>query len=161
MPDMPCVVCNTSPLVYLHRIERLELLRSLYGRISVTRQVAAELDAGGMDAPNLQAREWVSFCEARIPEALDLVPDLGAGEASTIALALEIGPSALVILDDRLGRRIAAWRGLRLTGTAGILLRAKERGLIPSVKPLLENLISSGFYLRPRHLADICRLAKE
>jgi predicted nucleic acid-binding protein len=67
---------------------------------------------------------------------LPLAADLGRGEASVLALALE-SPYAVVILDDALGRRAAELLGVRMTGTLGLLLDAKKRGLIPHILPLL------------------------
>ena len=161
MPESRVVISNTSALVYLHHIHRLDFLWHLYGQVCITRQVLAELAAGGTTMPSLDALDWIDVREVRIPEALKLLADLGAGEASVIALALEVGPSALVLLDDRLGRRIAALNDLTFTGTAGVLVQAKRRGLIPAVKPLLENLVELGFYLRPQHMADICNIVGE
>jgi predicted nucleic acid-binding protein len=161
MPETRVVISNTTLLLHLDRIGRLELLKTFYGQILVTPAVVAELEAGGAPALNLRQLDWVAIREVRIPEALKLVPDLGAGEASTIALALELPVPSLVLMDDRLGRRIAALHGLKVTGTAGFLIRAKQRGLIPAIKPVLDELIGAGFYLRPRHMDDLCRLAGE
>ena len=63
-----------------------------------------------------------------------------------MALALE-EPASLIIVDDLLARKIAQLRGLRLTGTAGVLLRAKREGYISDVRPLLDRLIELGFHL--------------
>ena len=161
MPDPRLVISNTSPLFYLHRIHAVDLLRQLYTRVNVTKQVLAELAAGGVSITSLGSSDWLTTCEIQIPDTLKTVPDLGAGEASAIALALESSLSPLLLLDDRLGRRIAALNHLAMTGTAGILLRAKQQGLVPAIKPLLGKLIQSGFYLRPQHIADICSLAGE
>jgi len=70
-------------------------------------------------------------------------------------------PSALLILDDRLARRIANIQGFRLTGTAGVLLRAKEQGIIPVLRPVLERLVSLNFRLKPDLLATILSVAGE
>ena len=161
MPEALTAISNTSPLLYLHRIGQIQVLRRLYGLVCATTQVVAELAAGGLDVPGIDAVGWLEIRDVRIPETLRLVPDLGAGEASSIALALEIGSSSLLLLDDRLGRRIAGLAGLSITGTAGILVRAKQKGLVPAVRPLLEELLRAGFHLRADHVSDICRLAGE
>jgi predicted nucleic acid-binding protein len=161
MPEGRTVVCNTSPLLYLHRIGELCLLRRLYGRVSVTRQVVEELAAGGVEVPEAGDCEWIDVRDVPVPATLSMVPDLGVGEASTLASALDTSAPVLLLLDDRLARRIAALRQIPFSGTAGVLLRAKERGLIGAVKPLLEKLIQGGFYLRRQHMADICILAGE
>jgi len=78
-----------------------------------------------------------------------------------LGIMFYIHPLALVILDDKLGRRIAEMQGFRLTGTAGVLLRAKEKGLIPAVKPAMEKLLSLNFRLKPDLVKAILELAGE
>ncbi|HEY3320293.1 MAG TPA: DUF3368 domain-containing protein [Planctomycetota bacterium] len=161
MPETQIVISNTTPLLYLERVGRLDLLKSLYGEICVSRAVVAELDAGGALAFDVRRIDWIAIREVCLPEPLAHIADLGAGEASTVALALESPKRSLVLIDDRLGRKIAASYGLRLTGTGGLLIAAKQRGLVPAIKPVLNALVVAGFYLRPRHLDDLCRLAGE
>ncbi|MDI9390514.1 MAG: DUF3368 domain-containing protein [Synergistota bacterium] len=72
--------------------------------------------------------------------------DLGAGEREAIALALEV-TADLVILDDQQGRRVAYEKGLSITGTLGILIEARERGMIPSVRCELDRLIEAGMWI--------------
>lgn len=84
---------------------------------------------------------------------------LGAGEAEAIALAHEKGMR--LILDDRKARAIATRLGVPITGTVGLLLKAKTLGVIPLAKPLLETLEASGFHLGPDILAEALRLARE
>jgi predicted nucleic acid-binding protein len=128
MPDAASrvCICNTSPLFYLHQIGRLPLLRQLYGRVLTTPEVAAELAAGadvGEDVPTLREHPWIEVCPIRIPAYLDLIADLGKGEASVLALGLEHEERSLLVIDDQLGRRIARLRNLAITGTAGVLLQ--------------------------------------
>lgn len=161
-PENRIVISNTTPLMYLHKIGHLNLLQRLYGKILVTRQVVEELDEGkSAGAPDLQSQPWIEVRNVRLPEALRLVPDLGGGEASAIALALEFGRNSLVILDDSLGRRIAALQDISITGTAGVLLRARKEGLILEVRSIIDALVDAGFYLRPQHRKDILRMAGE
>lgn len=147
MPDQ--VICDTSPLFYLHRLRHLSLLQKLYHRILVPEAVVAELHAGhdqGEDVPALAQYDWIEIHRVRTQDLLPLITDLGSGEAQVLALALE-EPGSLVILDDRYAREIAAQRNIRLTGTAGVLLRAKCEGYLPAVKPLLDELARLGFHL--------------
>lgn len=94
------------------------------------------------------------------PEYLNLIVDLGPGESEVLAIAT-YHPSALVILDDKMARRIAEMQGFRLTGTAGVLLRAKVKGLIPELKPVVEKLLSLDFHLKPELVQAISELAGE
>lgn len=72
---------------------------------------------------------------------------LGSGEREAIALAAEIGVGQIVI-DDGPARRVAAALGLRVIGTAGVVLIAKQLNLVPSVRPVLESLLATGFRLQ-------------
>ncbi|HEX8426327.1 DUF3368 domain-containing protein [Hymenobacter sp.] len=82
------------------------------------------------------------------------------GEASAIALALET-PDCVVVLDDRRGRRAANRLHLRTTGTLGLLVAAKQRGLVPAVRPLVALLLAGGMRLAPEVEASIYTLAGE
>lgn len=146
---MSDIICNTSPLQYLHQIGRLDLLPRLVTRIVVPTVVAAELAEGrrlGLDLPVPETLSWVNLRAPRSEAVLRLATDLGAGETAVLALALE-STEAIVILDDALARRHAEILGLRLTGTLGVLLDAKRAGLIASVMPLIDDLQTFGFQL--------------
>jgi predicted nucleic acid-binding protein len=161
VPDL--VISDTSPLFYLHRLRRLDLLQKLYQRITVPQAVADELKAGGdqgEDFPNIREYEWLKVRSVRVPEVITLITDLGAGEAQVLALAIE-EPGSLVILDDSLARQIARLRSLRITGTAGVLLKAKHEGHILAVAPLLDRLMQLDFRLSDAVKAKILRLARE
>mgnify|MGYP006312138163 FL=1 len=95
-----------------------------------------------------------------VPHYLNLIVDLGRGESEVLGIASEY-PSALVVLDDKLARNIAALQGFRLTGTAGILLRAKEQNLISEIKPVLDSLTYLGFRLSPELIRNILDIAGE
>ncbi len=162
MPD-PVVVCNTSPLLYLHQVSQLELLRRLYGEVRIPPAVRAELRAGaeqGIDVPRPMELPWI-----RIEAVLDstLVPailDLGSGEAEAIALARQT-PGSLLILDDALGRTVAQRSGLVYTGTLGILVKAKQKGLLAEVRPILEQLLTTTMYLSGNLIALVLAEAGE
>jgi len=116
MPDV--VICNTSPLLYLYRLRHLEILRQLYHQLVVPEAVRDELHAGrmqGEDTPELEAYAWMTVRTVRVPEVIQLITDLGPGEAQVLVLALE-EPGSLVILDDGFARAVATTRGMRLTG---------------------------------------------
>jgi hypothetical protein len=125
----------------------LNLLAELAGRVVVPVGVAEELSAGrelGFDVPDLSSLPWVDIRKPAGIGMLALIADLGVGEAQVLALALE-SPGSVVVLDDLLARRMAEVLGLRMTGTLGILLEAKRRGLVPSVGPLIRRLTELGF----------------
>ncbi|MBD3244081.1 MAG: DUF3368 domain-containing protein [Chitinivibrionales bacterium] len=125
----------------------------------VPTEVITELQADP-SSPEILVHGWIRIKKPPLPDSLRIIPDLGLGESAAIALALQ-SASPLLLLDDSLGRRIAKLHGLRITGTAGVLLKAKKRGIVPAVRPLLEDLVRAGFYLRPDHLEMLCRIADE
>jgi predicted nucleic acid-binding protein len=85
---------------------------------------------------------------------------LDKGEASAIALALEL-KNCTLILDDLKGRKEAEKLGLRYTGTLGILYKAKQRGIIAKLKPCLEQLQGAGFRIAKPILEDLLKRSGE
>ena len=161
MPEL--VISNTSPLFYLHRLGQLEVLQALYQQIVVPEAVRDELHIGriqGEDTPELADYDWIKSRSVLVPEVLTLITDLGAGEAQVLALTLE-EPGSLVILDDRFARALAQMRNVRLTGTAGVLLKAKQEGYIAAVAPLLDQMTQMGFRLSGTIRDMILSLAQE
>ena len=161
MPEV--VISTTSPLFYLYRLRHLDLLQKLYQRIIVPEAVVNELQAGrdqGEDTPRVADYDWIEMRSVRVPEVVKLITDLGPGEAEVLTLPLEESDS-LVIIDDRLAREVAGARNIRLTGTAGVLLKAKQEGHIPTVSPLLNRLIQLDFRLSDTVIATILRLTQE
>lgn len=87
--------------------------------------------------------------------------DLDPGEATTLAAAAPLGAGCLVLLDDPPARQRARALGLRIAGTAGVLLIAKQRGLIPAVRPLIEALMNADFRLSAEVVATVLEDADE
>lgn len=157
------VISNTSPIFYLHRLKHLSLLRKLYDHILVPKAVVEELMAGkeqGEDVPDIGDYNWIEVRWVNTPELVGLITDLGPGEAQVLTLAIE-NPGSLVLLDDGLAREIAGARNIKLTGTAGILLKAKQEGHIEAVEPLLRMLAQLGFRLSTDVINIILKLAQE
>jgi len=160
---MPDVICNTSPVQYLHQMNLLHILHELYGPIALPEGVLTELDAGrmtGISLPDVKSLSWFSVKYVRGRNLLQMVSGLGIGEKEVLALALET-PESLAILDDLLARRYASFLGVRFTGTLGILLKAKEKGLLDAVAPVLDQLEALQFRLDPKTREAVLKLAKE
>ncbi|MCD4726301.1 MAG: DUF3368 domain-containing protein [Pirellulales bacterium] len=160
---MPEIICNTSPLQYLHQLGLLHLLPDLVDRVVVPSAVAGELSAGrvqGVDLPIPEELEWIIIRTPRSAPVIPLVVDLGAGETEVLALALESG-NAEVLLDDALARRVAAMLGLTFRGTLGLLLDAKRARLVAEVRPLVDRLKSLGFRLSRSTERSVLELAGE
>ncbi|HEX9942634.1 MAG TPA: DUF3368 domain-containing protein [Thermoanaerobaculia bacterium] len=158
------VVCNAGPLIALAIVGRLDLLEKLYRRVLVPEAVFQEVTGTGIGrigATEVSAAAWLERVPGgTLPEPL-LAKELGAGEAQVIAVAHRIG-SKLVLIDERRARRIAEEAyGLRVRGSAGILVAAKRIGLLPAVRPLLERMRSQGYYLSRRLIERATKEAGE
>ncbi len=160
---MPEVISDTSPLQYLHQTDLLHLLPALYTRVIISPAVAGEIAHGralGLALPDPGELAWIELRDVRQRPAPAMMRGLGAGEADTLALGLE-SPGSLLLLDDRLARRRAGLLGLRFTGTLGVLLKAKQIGILGSVAPVLDRFLSLGFRVAPATRAATLRLAGE
>jgi uncharacterized protein len=141
----------------------LHLLPALVKTIVIPPAVKAELDVGRtlrLNLPDLESLSWVVVRSPSSSMALPLVTDLGAGEREVLALALE-SPDSVCILDDALARQVAKTLQLRMTGTLGVLIDAKRAGIIPAVRPLLDQLQSLGFRAAAHTRAAVLELAGE
>jgi predicted nucleic acid-binding protein len=145
------VVSNTSPIVALAAIGRLDLLRAVHGEIAIPSAVFDEIAVAGAGEPGAREvteADWVKrypVANTTLVNALGL--ELDAGEAQAIALAVEIHAD-LILLDERLGRRAARRLGLTINGTLGVIIAAKDLGLLPSVRPILDALrVEAGFWI--------------
>jgi len=150
-------------LQYLHQTGRLDLLPRLFERVTVAGAVISELAAGrrlGRNLPTPEDLPWVDVCEPMSPSGMLLAWELGAGESASLSLAVE-RPGAWVVLDDRLARQAASSLKIPFLGTVGVLLRAKDAGQLAALGPVLDELNSLGFRLKPHTRQTILRLAGE
>lgn len=160
--DGPGVV-DTTPIIALTLAGRLDLLQTFYQQVVIPPAVRSELEAGGERRPGaaeLAAASWIEAIALEDPGRAELLADLDRGEAEVIALAQE-RHARLVVIDERLGRQHAQRLALPVTGTVGLLLRAKEDGLLPAVRPLVETLQKGGIYLGAPLVERALRLAGE
>jgi len=131
------IISDTSCLIILDKIDELELLMKVGRKIYVTPIILKEF---GKSLP-----EWISVLSpenSHYQQILEM--DLDEGEASAIALSLDMGNSILM-LDELKCRKIAEKLNLRYSGTFGLILKAKQLGLINSVKPILDKIKSTNF----------------
>lgn len=143
----PLVIADASCLIALSKISRLDLLQALFERVLLTPKVAFEF--GEPLRPWFTIESPVDAAKQRVLEL-----ELDAGESSAIALALEHS-EALLLIDERKGRAIARRLGIRILGTLGCLIRARERNLISSLADPFQELQNSGFYLSEALLRDL------
>jgi len=158
------IVSNTGPLIALAKADKLPLLKQLFRRICIPPAVHRELLAKtGPEAARLDdaLARFIEITPApQIPPEVKAVTlRLGVGEKQAIALAYEL--KAPLVIDDRLGRSAARRLGLAIIGLAGVLIQAKEAGLIPAVLPLLEEIRRRGYWLSDELLDVAARFAGE
>jgi uncharacterized protein len=167
---MAVVVSDASPLICLAAIRHFDLLRLLYGDVlipeavwqEITRTPAFAAAASLQVAADARGAGWLKVATAaNRPLVTQIETMLDPGEAEAIALAVERAPSVLLI-DERDGRQVARTLGVPLTGTLGILLRAKALGHTPAIKPLLTELIEQHhFRLHPSLVQRVLAEASE
>ena len=142
-------VADTSPLIFLAKINRLILLPELYGEVFVPPAVATELRAKP-DRTWPELDRFLGSARVQAPANVTQIGTfsayLGIGEAEAIALAMEI-PDVVLIMDDAEGRRMAQRCGLRVTGLLGVLIEAKARRLLPTIGPMVDQLVAEGLWL--------------
>jgi len=148
------VVSNTSPIVNLAAVGQLDLLRQLYGQVTIPLAVYNEIvvvGAGQPGATEVEAFDWIKTRPAtNRAVVISLQLALDKGEAEAIALAVEL-KAGLLLLDERKGRVVASRLGLGFIGLLGTLMEAKHKGLVPAVRPIMDDLIrKAGFWISRR-----------
>lgn len=136
------IVSDTSCFILLDNINEFDLLQKLYGQVITTNEVAKEF---GKILP-----DWIVIKEPKekqYQQVLEL--QLDKGEASAITLALDI-TNPILILDDYKARKAAERLGFEITGTLGVIIKAKMEGHISSVKLILEKIKKTNFRVTPK-----------
>lgn len=151
------IVSNTSPISSLIIIGEISLLQQIYPKILIPPAVHSELTRLPALQPTMISLLEAGWLETKAPTNLQLLDTLNQtldlGEAEAIALAVQLSADRLLI-DERLGRGIAASYGLNLRGLLGILINAKQQRLIPVLKPILDQLINQAGFRVSQALYD-------
>ena len=156
------VVSNTTPLITLAIIDKLDILRELYGKVYIPNAVLEEIKAGKgkIGYFEIETMEWIIPQKITNEFSMNYLIDLDDGEAETIILAEEL-QADIVLIDEKLARGFAEMRGLTLSGSLGVLLEAKKRGIISKVKPLIEKMLANRRYLSEKIILDLLKSADE
>ena len=143
---MQKVIVNSTPLIVLGNIGYLWVLKELYGEIIVPKAVFDEVTIQDDAAGNLLKSEtWIKVDESAVGADRKMYrARLHAGEVEVMILA-QSQPADIVIIDDNEAKKTAKYLGLDVIGTLGVLMVARRRGIIPSLKEILERLDSVGF----------------
>ncbi len=145
-------VTNSTCLIGLERIERLDILPQVFNTVFAPPAVAKEVRT---------SLDWLKIQAVANPSVvIALRTQMDEGEAEAIALALEI-ENGLLILDDKKARRVAQQMRIKVIGTVGMLLRAKRQGVIAEVKPLLLKLTEANFRISHGIIQEALRLSGE
>ena len=147
------VIADTSCFILLTKINEIDLLHKVYKSVYTTPEIAAEFKN--------ELPDWVVIQRVKNNEILlSLEVELDKGEASAIALTHEL-PNAIVVLDDWGARKVATRLKITFTGTFGIIVRAKQNGIIPSVTSILEKVKQTNFRISDELIATILSEAGE
>ena len=146
------IVSNTGPLIGLAKINQIGLLRQLAAAVYIPPQVHRELLAKSGPEATAIDEALNEFIRIKIPGAVDatatgILKGLDEGERQAIILARSFSSPVLLLLDDRAGRTAARKLNQPLTGLPGLLLMAREVGLIKEVLPMIEDVRAKGYWL--------------
>lgn len=155
---MTITVCNSTPIISLSSVGRLDLLRDIFGEIIIAEAVYREIKAKQSYGYREIDADFITVHVVQdIAERSRLQEELDDGEAETILLAKEI-QATRVIIDENIGYAIARREGLNVVRTLSILLKAKDEGLIVALKPILDEMIAKGrWYSQSVYLAVLER----
>ena len=127
----------------------MDFLPRFFSRVLVPTAVAREILARGQSDITAQALRTMRWLEPVAVEGVSMAIDiwgLGAGESAVIALA-QATPGSAAVIDDLSGRKCAATLGIPVRGTLGLILLAKQKGIVSAARPVIEDLLRGGMYL--------------
>ena len=153
------VIANTTPIIALLGIGKINILKALYNEIIIPHAVSEEILIKNENI--LDDYNWIRVHNVTNLAAKEVFSSaLHIGEIEVILLSKEMRAN-LVIIDDNIARRHAKYLGLTVTGTIGIILRAKREGIIHEVKPVINKLIENGFYISNTICEEVLNYAGE
>lgn len=157
------VVSNAGPLIALSRINKLDVLKYLFKNIFISKGTYNEIVVKGkskLGSKHIENAKWIKVKSIKNKSSVNVLRlDLDIGEAESIVLACELN-AMLLLVDELLARNIAESLGVKISGTVGVLLKAKKMGLISKIKPNLDELrnknvwISDDVYKKSLKMAD-------
>lgn len=143
------VFSNTTPFIALASIDQLDLLPKLFGQIHVADEVIEECTAGGMIVVTpLRELDWIVLVQYPTQPAPHVLLELDKGEKATLQAALA-NHADLVLMDEKIGRNMAEYLGLKVSGTLGVLLKARKVELISSFRDAAQLMRAQGIFYNP------------
>jgi uncharacterized protein len=158
---MMTVVSDTTAISNLLHIGQLQLLRALFGKVLVPQQVLNELDAVAGFTEAISNAEYIIAVNCSITlVSLQQNDTLDEGEKAAISYAVDKAAD-LLIIDELNGRKAATALGLDIIGTIGILLLAKKKKILKTIKQHLGDLRENGFWISEKIYLEALKLANE
>jgi len=157
------VIMNASPIICMMKAGIIEVLPALFKDIVVPQEVKREILVRGrtdLKGEVLASYQWIRLVNDIVVAPQVAAWDLGQGESAVISFALE-NPGFWAVIDDREARRCATALHCRQTGTLGIIVLAKRRGGIPSIRGYLERLKEAGLWLSDELVDQVSRKSGE
>ena len=157
------VIVNSTPMIILSKLGLLDLLQTMYGEIVIPDAVYREISRKNDAIKHaIEERDWIRVVTIENTNSkLMYKAKLHDGEVEVMILAQERCGEHLVIIDDSQARKTAEYLGLNLTGTIGVLINAKDKGLVAAVMPIIAEMEKNGFYISERQKERIKHIARE
>lgn len=147
---MPKVIVNSTPLIALCHVDALDVLKKLYGEITIPNAVYEEISVKTNSVCKKQvdaSLDWIHIENIKNEMAKNMYKtQLHDGEVEVMILAQEIDAD-VVVIDDMNAKKHAKYLKLPVTGTLGVLIKAKKMGYIEQLKPLLSGMVQNNIYL--------------
>jgi uncharacterized protein len=159
------VVSNTTPPIGLAQIQRFDFLRQLFGEVTIPQAVYDEAVVAGREEGGAKREvsggAWIKTMSIQGRLAVEvLLDEMDLGEAEAIVLARELGAD-WVLMDEKKGRRKLSQMGINKIGTLGILLKAKQIGLLDAIRPEIEKLQQQSFSMSQDVIDAVLKEANE
>ena len=157
------IIVNSTPIIILGNINKLSILKEIYKEIIIPKAVFDEISAKNDKAKSslLQNQDWIKILEVKDKTNRKIYQSkLHNGEVEVMMLAQEISAD-LLIIDDNTAKKTAKFLGLTVTGTLGVLLKAKSLKIIKEIKPILEEMLQKDFYISENLIKIVLKSANE
>lgn len=157
---MKAIVSDAGPVLSFARAGQLDILAQIVEGIWIPRAVHEEIVIHGHGRPGSELPSWIRATAVTVDPKMHLSTKLGRGESEAIRLAQQLG--AVLLIDERAGRREARRLGIDCFGSLRILEEAKSRGVIETVKPVLDRIVAAGMYLgEPLYISFLRRISED
>ena len=158
------VVCDSTILIGLAGIGRLDLLRKVFSKIFIPEEVFHEVVEKGADKPgakDIKNSDWIEIISVKDRTQVNLLMiSLDKGEAEVLVLAKEL-LADLIMIDEEKARKSAVIAGYNVMGLLGLFILSKSLGLVPQIKPLIEELRKKRFRIGDRLVSEALKRAGE